>query len=178
MITHLHVGGYSAAIVVARAIAYLTSNDEINVDDFLNVLVESIKDEKIEDFKEDILSLKDFLKQKPFNALIKIGLLGVKPPFYDSRYEGKGIIHPYAISTALWAIFSLLYHQDDYFKAVELAVKGGGDTDTVWAICGAISGVWNGIEKIPNNLITNLRQNEKISRVANDLYALYKKRND
>ena len=175
-ITHTHVGAYSSAIVIARAVAYLTNNDEIRVDDFLNCLLDSIKEIKIEDFKEHITSLKDYLNQKPADALMKIGLLGVKPPFYDPRMEGMGIIHPYACSTTLGALYSFLYHQDTYMKAVELAVKGGGDTDTVGAICGAIAGTWNGIESIPKNLIMDLRKNEKITTVATNLYSLYKKK--
>ena len=175
-ITHTHVGAYSSAIVIARAVAYLTNNEEIHVDDFLNSLLDSIKGIKIEDFKEHIMSLKDYLNQKPIDALMKIGLLGVKPPFYDSRMEGMGIIHPYACSTTLGALYSFLYYQDNYLKAVELAVKGGGDTDTVGAICGAIAGAWNGIESIPKNLINNLRNNENITSAASNLYLLYRKK--
>ncbi len=177
-ITHNHVGAYSSAIIVARAVAYLTNNEEIHVDDFINSLLDSIKDIKIEDFKEHILSLKDYLTENPFNALMKIGLLGVKPPFYDSRLEGMGIIHPYACATTLGALYSFLYHQDSYLKAVTLAVKGGGDTDTVGAICGAVAGTWNGIESIPQELIKNLRKNNKISVVATKLYLLYQKKKE
>ena len=176
IITHTHVGAYAAAIVVARAIAYLTREEEILIEDFLNELINSIKDVKIEDFKEHIISLKDYLKEKPQNALMKIGLFGVKPPFYDLKFEGKGIIHPYACSTALGALYSFLYYQDSYLKSVELAVKGGGDTDTVGAICGAISGTWNGSEKIPENLINDLRAHQKISNIAMDLLKTYKKK--
>ncbi|NHI91625.1 MAG: hypothetical protein EAX96_03910 [Candidatus Lokiarchaeota archaeon] len=176
MITHTHIGAYSAAIVVARAIAYLTSEKEIIIEDFLNSLVESIKDEKIDDFKEHIISLKGFLSKKPQEALMKIGLLGVKPPFYNPRFEGKGFIYPYACSTALGALYAFLYYKEDFVKAVELAVKAGGDTDTVGAICGAISGTWNGFEKIPENLILNLRSNKKIISIADDLYATYMKK--
>jgi len=175
-ITHTHVGAYSSAIVIARAVAYLTNKEEIHVDDFLNTLLDSIKEIKIEDFKEHITSLKDYLKEKPSDALMKIGLMGVKPPFYDPRMEGMGIIHPYACSTTLGALYSFLYYQDNYLKAVELAVKGGGDTDTVGAICGVIAGTWNGIESIPSTLIKDLRKNERITTVASNLYLLYQQK--
>ena len=176
IITHTHVGAYTAAIVIARAVAYLTTEEEIIIEDFLNVLVESIKDEKIEDFKEHILMLNDYLKQNPRKALMKIGLLGVKPPFYDPKFEGKGIIHPYACSTTLGALYSFLYFPNNYLKAVELAVKGGGDTDTVGAICGAMSGTWNGIEKIPEQLINNLRASNKIIKIAKSLFDTFNKK--
>ena len=46
MITHTHVGAYSAAIVIARAIAYLTNNEEIIIDDFLDSLINSIRNDQ------------------------------------------------------------------------------------------------------------------------------------
>ena len=53
-------------------------------------------------------------------------------------------ISPHVLPTVGWAIHCFLRYPDDYRKAVGLAVSAGGDTDTVAAITGALSGAYLG----------------------------------
>ena len=47
------------------------------------------------------------------------------------------------------AIYSFLRYPDSFEEAVVYAISLGGDTDTIGAMCGAISGAYLGVEAIP-----------------------------
>jgi poly(ADP-ribose) glycohydrolase ARH3 len=68
----------------------------------------------------------------------------------QSRFQGAilgtDISAPLSVPTAIYAFLS---HPDSFANAVLYAVKLGGDTDTIGAMCGAISGAYHGIEAIP-----------------------------
>jgi len=50
------------------------------------------------------------------------------------------------------------------------AVLGGGDTDTIAAITGVLSGAYNGIEAIPEKWIQKLENKTYIETLAEKLY--------
>ncbi len=175
LMTHTHWAAISSGIVVARAVAFLVVNDDLDVNDFLNSIANSIKDPDYKEFRVNILKLKNYLGETHKNALLELGLLGVKPPFFHPSMVGVGIVHPYAMSTVLSALFCFLKTPNDFKKSVLEAVTGGGDTDSVGAICGAISGTWNGIDEIPKEWINGLIDNKKIQAIGENLWETYLK---
>lgn len=50
---------------------------------------------------------------------------------------------------ALQGAWSAIHHTDNFVDAVEAAVRGGGDTDTVAAIAGSLAGAYYGVAAIP-----------------------------
>lgn len=50
---------------------------------------------------------------------------------------------------ALQGAWSALVHTDNFVDAVEAAVRGGGDTDTVAAIAGSLAGAYYGVGSVP-----------------------------
>jgi ADP-ribosylglycohydrolase len=50
---------------------------------------------------------------------------------------------------ALQGAWSAIHHTDSFVDAVEAAVRGGGDTDTVAAIAGSLAGAYYGVSSIP-----------------------------
>jgi ADP-ribosylglycohydrolase len=50
---------------------------------------------------------------------------------------------------ALQGAWSAIHHTDNFVDAVEAAVRGGGDTDTVAAIAGSLAGAYYGAASIP-----------------------------
>ena len=50
---------------------------------------------------------------------------------------------------ALQGAWSAIHHTDNFIDAVEAAVRGGGDTDTVAAIAGSLAGAYYGVSSIP-----------------------------
>ena len=67
-------------------------------------------------------------------------------------------------------IYCFLLSPDDFKNSVIEAVMAGGDTDTCGAITGAISGAYNGIEKIPSSWIKTLINSTYIQELAIKLY--------
>jgi len=64
----------------------------------------------------------------------------------DKSWDG---ISPWARTSVLWSLYCLMAHPTDIWKAIELAVSAGGDTDTTAAMAGALVGAHVGIERFP-----------------------------
>jgi poly(ADP-ribose) glycohydrolase ARH3 len=59
------------------------------------------------------------------------------------------------------AIYAFLRHPQSFEEAVQLAVRLGGDTDTIGAMTGAIAGSCHGVDGIPKTWIDALENSEK-----------------
>jgi poly(ADP-ribose) glycohydrolase ARH3 len=70
------------------------------------------------------------------------------------------------------AIYSFLLHHDSFSKAVLYAISLGGDTDTIAAMTGAISGAYLGIESIPDSWKEKLENRPYIEQLARKLWSL------
>ena len=72
------------------------------------------------------------------------------------------------------ALYAFVKHSDSFEDAVRWAVTLGGDTDTIGAMCGALSGAWLGVEAIPArwlDALENGRQGRDYAReLAGRLY--------
>ncbi len=56
----------------------------------------------------------------------------------------------------LWSLYAFLRSPDDYWETICTAIGVGGDTDTMAAIAGAISGARLGVEALPTELLGRL----------------------
>jgi poly(ADP-ribose) glycohydrolase ARH3 len=175
VITHNHWAATASAIVVARSVAYLVTCDTLDVDDFLQEIANSIDKPEFKDYPEKILQLKAFLKMDPKETLIDLGGMGVEPPWPNLTETREGFISGFAMSTTLSALYCFLLSPDDFQQSVIESVMSGGDTDSCGAITGAISGSYNGIEKIPSSWIKKLVNNEYITQIALELFNIAKK---
>jgi ADP-ribosylglycohydrolase len=75
-----------------------------------------------------------------------------------------------ALPTAV-GIFLIFRH--DLEEAVAAAASSGGDTDTVAAIVGALSGAYHGASAIPERWLNQISQREQLENVADELIALW-----
>ncbi|MHA1230687.1 MAG: ADP-ribosylglycohydrolase family protein [Candidatus Helarchaeota archaeon] len=177
ILTHNHWAATAGAIIVARAVAYVVKRSKIDRDDFLETLITFIEESEYTEFREYLKDLKRFFEIPPKEALKELGLKGVKSPFIEifnsPEIKGKGVISGFTIPTVLCSLYTFLLTPNDYMNSVELVIRGGGDTDTTAAICGAISGAFNGIEKIPESLINNLKDVDMVIETARELYRLF-----
>jgi len=64
----------------------------------------------------------------------------------DPNWEG---VSPWARSSTLWALYCVMAHPTNVWKAIETAVAIGGDSDTIAAMAGTIVGANVGIEGFP-----------------------------
>ena len=81
----------------------------------------------------------------PPEAVAIVGPAG-KPAGYDDGWRG---ISPFVVPSVLWSLYAFLRHPDDYWEAVCLAIRVGGDVDTTAAMTGAISGARLGEAALP-----------------------------
>lgn len=61
----------------------------------------------------------------------------------------KDFSHNGWVVEALQGAWSAIFHTDNFVDAVEAAVRGGHDTDTVAAIAGSLAGAYYGVSTIP-----------------------------
>jgi len=155
-ITHAHQLGKEGAALQAYAIALATNLEPplaINPSDFLA---------KLTDYTQE-----NVYQQK----LDSLRALLVKPDKTKVITElGTGIE---ALNSVPTAIYSFLSHPHSFAQAVLHAISLGGDTDTIGAMTGAISGAYLGIESIPDSWRGKLENRPYIEELAERLYALY-----
>ena len=75
-----------------------------------------------------------------------------------------------AVPTAV-GIFLIFRH--DLEEAVAAGASCGGDTDTVAAIVGALSGAYHGVSAIPDRWLKRISHRDMLDKVANDLIGLW-----
>jgi poly(ADP-ribose) glycohydrolase ARH3 len=151
MITHSHELGKAGAALQAFAIALAVRGQ-----------------------KEGMLSeLNEFAQNDVYKEKIKgIGiLLDKQPPKKEVIAKlGNGMA---AFNSVPTAIYSFL-RAGSFEEGVVYAVSLGGDTDTIGAMTGAISGAYCGDRAIPREWVEHLEEGEKgkryIKRLAEKLY--------
>lgn len=84
-------------------------------------------------------------------------------------YTGNGGIASEAVPAALFAFLRSPY---DLEESVVTAVNAGGDTDSIGAMAGAVSGAFNGTGAIPDRWLDGLEGRDYLESVAYRLYTL------
>ena len=154
-ITHTHQLGKEGAAVQAYAIGLATNLEPplaVDQDDFLAKLTNYTLDRV---YKEKLNRIKGLLVE-PDKARVTIEL-------------GNGIE---AFNSVPTAIYSFLAQPNSFAQAVIHAISLGGDTDTIGAMTGAISGAYLGIESIPNSWKGKLENGFYIEELAERLWSL------
>jgi poly(ADP-ribose) glycohydrolase ARH3 len=150
-ITHAHELGKEGAALQAFAIALAVRGQK---EDLLAELKEFVHSDV---YKEKIRMIELLLDKEPIDEEIVANL-------------GNGMA---AFNSVPTAIYSFL-HFDGFEDSVIYAVRLGGDTDTIGAMTGAISGAYYGDGAIPREWIEQLEDGEKgkryIKMLADELY--------
>lgn len=86
---------------------------------------------------------------------------------------GEGWVAEEALAIA---VFCAVRYQDDFAKAIRVAVNHKGDSDSTGAICGNLLGAWLGKEKVAEAFdLNNLELCDVIETIAEDLYTAIRK---
>ncbi len=152
-ITHAHQLGKEGAALQAYAIALATSLEPrlaLARGDFLAELLRYVPD----GIYREKLSWVDALLSQPDRDRVIIEL-------------GNGIE---AFNSVPTAIYSFLSQPHSFAQAVFYAISLGGDTDTIGAMTGAISGAYLGFESIPNQWKNKLENRLYIEELAKKLW--------
>ncbi len=150
--THAHPLGREGAAIQAYAVALAAVRDPSS--DF--------------DRAEFLSSLINFTSEKVYrDKLNKIGALIVPPDPEKAVLElGNGIE---AFNSVPTAIYCFLSRPGSFAGAVLGAISLGGDTDTIGAMTGAISGAYLGVDAIPGRWQGKLENRRYIAELAESL---------
>ncbi|HET6796559.1 MAG TPA: ADP-ribosylglycohydrolase family protein, partial [Gemmatimonadales bacterium] len=149
-ITHLDPRCAAGSIAVARAVA-LATFPTIEPGPFLNDVSQCVASEDAM-MALRIADLTEWLSLDPVHAAEHVHRAG----FDASQREGWQGISAFVIPSVLWSLYAFLRSPDDYWETICTAVAVGGDTDTMAAISGAISGARLGRVGLPSHLVERL----------------------
>ncbi len=155
-ITHSHELGKEGAALQAYAVA-------------LAINTEPAKDF---DSRQFLAELYEFVQQEAYKRkLSRAGaLLGEEDKAKVAADIGNGVE---AFNSVPTAIYSFLSHPNSFEETVLFAASLGGDTDTIAAMAGAISGAYLGVDSIPDKWRSKLGNRVYIEELAGVLYDVW-----
>ncbi len=154
-ITHAHVLGKEGSALQAYAVALAVNADpssEFETSAFLGELKESTRSEV---YKRKLGAVEKLLTEK--DKLRVVSELG------------NGIEAQNSIPTA---IYSFLCNPKSFEESLLYTISLGGDTDTIGAMTGAISGAYNGVEVVPELWRARLERIAYIEELAEKLWQI------
>ncbi len=154
-ITHAHELGKEGAALQAYAVALAVNADpssELGTHAFLR-------------------DLKDFVRNDVYTRKLEAAerLLNKKDKLRIARQLGNGIEAQNSVPTA---IYSFLRNPKSFEESLLYAISLGGDTDTIGAMTGAISGAYHGVEAIPERWRARLERRAYIEELAEMLWQI------
>jgi ADP-ribosylglycohydrolase len=149
-VTHLDPRCAAGAVVVACAVSIAALREPIETVGFLVEISECAKRDDAS-VAEAIRGLAEWLPLPPEAAAQQVHERGLDPA--HPRWQG---ISAFVTPSVLWSLYAFLRSPDDYWETICTAIGVGGDTDTMAAIAGAISGARVGVAALPRELLEYL----------------------
>lgn len=150
-ITHRHpeaiAGSQAIALFIAKA-----ATGGLNPETIINEAIEFIGPSKM---SEKLLEVEETLEGRALDFAAGLQKLGTSG---------------YVLETVASAVYAFLSFSDDFEQMLIKVVSAGGDADTIGSIAGAISGTYNGLEKIPQRWRTTLEQSTRIENLSHKLF--------
>jgi ADP-ribosylglycohydrolase len=164
-ITHHDPRCAAGAVVVACAVAIAGRGQPVEPEVFLAEIAGSAEEEDAS-VAAAVRGLLKWYTLAPDAAANHVHQSGLDPE--HPRWQG---ISAFVIPSVLWSLYAFLRSPDDYWETICTAIGVGGDTDTMAAIAGAISGARLGVGALPNDLLAYLTDQgewgyEELTRLA------------
>ena len=150
-ITHLDPRCAAGAITIARAVALAARREPVDPAVFLSDIAGCAEGDDAS-VAGAIRGLEDWVSLEPVAAARHVHEAGLDPAHMD-RWQG---ISAYVTPSVLWSLYAFLRSPDDYWETICVAIGVGGDTDTMAAMAGAISGARLGVGSLPGDLLGRL----------------------
>ncbi len=154
-ITHLDPRCAAGAAAVAGAVAIAGARGSIDNSVFLEGVAGCAEADE-PSVGAAIRDLAEWVSLSPADAARHVHESGLDPAHMD-RWQG---ISAFVTPSVLWSLYAFLRSPDDYWETICTAIGVGGDTDTMAAIAGAISGARLGVDALPSHLVTRLNDRE------------------
>ena len=150
-ITHLDPRCAAGSAVIARAVALAARPQALRADDFIEDLAvcAATSDDSV---AAAIRGLTEWRSLSAAEAARYVHSSGLDPA-HSGRWQG---ISAFVIPSVLWSLYAFLRSPDDYWETICTAIAVGGDTDTMAAMAGAISGAHLGLEALPSGLLERI----------------------
>ena len=155
LITHCHQLGKEGAALEAYAVALATNTPpdrEVDPEVFIQQLHNFIQHPR---YRQKIACIGELLAEEDRVRVVSV--------------LGNGVE---ALRSVPTAIYSFLRHPKSYEDSVLYPISLGGDTDTIAAMAGAISGAYLGVEAIPHRWRAKLENRAYIEALAEELWQL------
>lgn len=155
-------GAQIQAAAVAAALRFDTASDDFDALAFVDETMETVGSVEawLADGMRDVRTL---LRLRPEPAEVAETL-------------GTGIEAHLSVPAA---VYSFAAHYDSFAQAVLYAIRLGGDTDTIGAMCGAIAGSFHGATAIPPNWRRGVEDGEQgctyLLTLADELFATWQR---
>ena len=151
LMTHLDPRCSAGALAVAGAVSIAARPEPVAPDDFIDALAELTApvDESV---ALAIRGLRTWARLPPTEAARCLHTERLDPTHAD---EWRGV-SAFVTPSVVWSLYAFLHTPDDYWGTVCTAIGVGGDTDTMAAIAGAISGARLGAGVLPARLVEQL----------------------
>ncbi|MCS7233924.1 MAG: ADP-ribosylglycohydrolase family protein [Synergistetes bacterium] len=157
-ITHKNIEAIKGAQAIAYAIARASSGT-LNPDTFLMEVADYVGNSEI---ANKLKKAHSYL-QEDFPPMDALPLLGTSV---------------YVVESVPSALYCFAFSPDSFLGSVVNAVMAGGDTDTIAALTGAISGAFNGAGAIPENWLNGLERRDYITSLGERLYELWERKKE
>ncbi len=123
----------------------------------------------VEGFASEVAKFVEPLSPEMAERISLVEKLKTSPPESALSQTGTG---GFVLETVPAAFYCFLSRPDDFEHAVVTAANAGGDTDSIGAIAGALSGAYNGASRIPQKFLKDLEAKEYIISLADQLFDL------
>jgi ADP-ribosylglycohydrolase len=150
-ITHLDPRCAAGSVVIARAVALAAQQRPLHAGDFIQDVAgcAELSDSSV---AAAVRGLSEWVTLSPLEAARHVHASGLDPA-HSRNWQG---ISAFVTPSVLWSLYSFLRSPDDYWETICTAIAVGGDTDTMAAMAGAISGARLGLGALPDALTARL----------------------
>ncbi len=180
--THIDPVAIAGAQVMSAAVLRLASEEwsEFNADSFINWLI-GLMDERNPQMAEVLKKVKHCLREgagQDSRFVVPLKHFGVRDIHLgydldiDLAHMAKIGSGKFVLESVPAALYAFLSSPDDFERSLLVAINAGGDTDSVGAMTGALSGTFNGARAIPIRWVQDLEKRDYLIELANLLYDL------
>lgn len=150
-VTHHDSRAIAGAVAEAWAVAIGSRREAIKPDLFLREISTAVEPVDL-GFARTVLEIQEWMELPPDKAVTGLEAQGLEPEALTGRHG----ISSFVVSSVCWTLYAFLRSPDCYWDAIRVAIQVGGDTDTLGAMTGAISGARLGIVGLPSVLVQKL----------------------
>ncbi len=150
-VTHQDRRAAAGALAIAMAVAIATRGHPIQATDFLDEVGESVApvDPGVATAVREVRGWVALPMDAALEHLRR-HLIGSK-----REWPGHGV-SPFVTTSVCWSLYAFLQAPESWWEAVCLAIRVGGDTDTLAAMTGTIAGARHGGAALPAHLTATL----------------------